>query len=272
MLKKVLKYDFLPVYQYWWIAAVSIILLSILSGFGLSALISDKNYPALVEIISGIGIFFVILGYGAFSLFSAILVFGRFYKNFFTDEGYLTFTLPVKRSVLLNSKLILYVTTAIATSLVIVFSLLLFLLIGSSDIPLSINSIIESLCYLPEEIKPYLLIYIPELIVFSLLSTILSCLCIFCCITIACIIVKKHQILAAIGIYYGANIAYSMIFRSIGQLIADPFYYHVSYMTQKEIYGFLALIGLGIIFFTLLFCILLYALECWLLNDKLNLE
>ena len=39
----------------------------------------------------------------ASAVVTELLVFVRFYKNFFTDEGYLTFTLPVSRKDLLLS-------------------------------------------------------------------------------------------------------------------------------------------------------------------------
>ena len=69
------------------------------------------------------------------SLFTAcavtlIFVFIRYYKNFFTDEGYLTFTLPVKRSTLLNAK----------TVNAMIWGLLLIAFIIACAIPFSIIS------------------------------------------------------------------------------------------------------------------------------------
>ena len=126
--------------------------------------------------------------------------------------------------------------------------------------------------YIPEALTAYFGVYIPEFIILCLLNSLLSGLCVFCCITIACIVAKKAKLLAAIGIYYGASAVYSMFIRLILRIAAEPLAYRFSYMTEKEIYGACAIIGLGIIFLSLIFCILLYALECWLLNDKLNLE
>lgn len=53
-----------------------------------------------------------------------VLIFQRFYKNLFGDEGYLMHTLPVKSSENLSSKLLIALLSIVVSSLVGVFSLL----------------------------------------------------------------------------------------------------------------------------------------------------
>ena len=106
MLKKLLKYDLKSVFKYWWIAAIASLGLSAAGGFCISVMMAEKDVPALIAVLIVLTLLFSIIGIVAFSILSYILLYVRFYKNFFTDEGYLTFTLPVKRSQLLNSKLI----------------------------------------------------------------------------------------------------------------------------------------------------------------------
>ena len=275
MLKKLLKYDFLPVYRYWWIAAVSVILLSVFSGIGLSAQLSGRMHSSMIDMLSVLGTMLMVLAYGAFAVFSAILVYGRFYKNFFTDEGYLTFTLPVKHSVLLNSKIILSMVTTIATGFVIFLSLGLFFSIGlfSTEFGADLSGIFsEGTLIFNETAAAYILIFILEFILFALLSTLLSCLCIFVCITIAGILVKKAKILAAIGIYYGAKVVYSFNARIISYLVLDRYSYRTHFMSDQEITRAMALLGLGIIVLTAIGCALLYVFEHWMLSKKLNLE
>ena len=118
MLLKLLKYDLRSVFKYWWIAALSTLGLSVLGGFCI--LILDSSIIANVyQILAGFAMGVVILGFVAFLILSQILVFMRYYKNFFSDEGYLTFTLPVKRTHLITSKLITATLNIVCTAIVL---------------------------------------------------------------------------------------------------------------------------------------------------------
>ena len=110
MLKKLLKYDIRAVAGLWWIGAVVSVGASILGAILMrfSIAVSDSNTPSVIlkmfatlALIVGI---FCVIAVAVSYVFTMILVFVRFYRHFFTDEGYLTFTLPVKRSTLLLSK------------------------------------------------------------------------------------------------------------------------------------------------------------------------
>ena len=102
MLKKLLKYDLKAVFKYWWIAAISTLGLSVLGGFAVTVLRDtvstepEKKVPIILEILSSIALPLVYLGFIALGILTVIMIFARYYKNFFSDEGYLTFTLPVK--------------------------------------------------------------------------------------------------------------------------------------------------------------------------------
>ena len=54
-----------------------------------------------------------------------ILIILRFYKNLMSEEGYLMFTLPVKTSQLINSKLIVSIFWCLTSILVVISSLLI---------------------------------------------------------------------------------------------------------------------------------------------------
>ena len=115
MLKKLLKYDLRAVFRLWWVMAISSLGLAVIGGICLHTLIGvgvDER-STIITIVAALGMLATVIGLSAFLVVTVILIYVRFYKNFFTDEGYLTFTLPVKRSQLLNSKLI---TTFIATA------------------------------------------------------------------------------------------------------------------------------------------------------------
>lgn len=196
MLKNLLKYDFKAVLKYWWIAALSCFALSFVGGGCITILNTDRELPGLVYPLTIIGLILVIISFVVFSVLSVIFVYVRFYKNFFTDEGYLTFTLPVKRSQLLNAKLIMSVGTMLLTGVVCMINALIIICIGFSDVIFSRNfweefrTMIDTIV---NEVGFYLVIYSVETLVIILLSVIFSTLFIFCCITFASIITKKQR-------------------------------------------------------------------------------
>ena len=123
MLKKLLRYDFKSVLRYWWIAAVSTVGLALVGGWSISVFENQKQLPEMLYVVATLAAIVAVLGGVAFAIMTVILLFSRFYKNFFTDEGYLTFTLPVTRTSLLNSKLML---EALPSPIFIVLSSLYF--------------------------------------------------------------------------------------------------------------------------------------------------
>lgn len=275
MLKNLLKYDFKAVLKYWWIAALSCFALSFVGGGCITILNTDRELPGLVYPLTIIGLILVIISFVVFSVLSVIFVYVRFYKNFFTDEGYLTFTLPVKRSQLLNAKLIMSVGTMLLTGVVCMINALIIICIGFSDVIFSRNfweefrTMIDTIV---NEVGFYLVIYSVETLVIILLSVIFSTLFIFCCITFASIITKKAKVLVAIGIYYVAN----GIFSFVGQIFylfgISSLTNWISALPMDRIYTLIALILLGLISFFGMLCALLYTLQYWMIDRKLNLD
>ena len=275
MLRKLLKYDFKSVLRYWWIAALTSLILSLLGGGCITVLASDREFPAALYVCSVFVLIMVIFSYAIFTTLSMILIFIRFYRNFFTDEGYLTFTLPVKRSQLLNSKLIMSIGIIIATYIVLILNIIIMLAIGFSS-ELFSKSLWYSISYYLETFTEgmgwYLVLYIIEFFIFIILSTAFSVLFLFCCITFASIITKKAKVITAIGIYYGANSIVSFVFQifylfGIGSL--SNWLYHIPVAYEN---GVVALIMFGILLFMAIFCMLLYLLQYWMLDRKLNLN
>lgn len=277
MLKKLLKYDFKSVFRYWWIAAISSLALSVLGGFCITILNSERQLPTAVYIFPTLSMILVIVSYVVFAILSVILVYVRFYKNFFTDEGYLTFTLPVKRVELLNSKLILSVTTMIATVLVCVLDIIVMIAIGAWEQVFSaefIRGFKEFWAALTLGVGWYLPIYIVEAILFLVMSVAFSTLFVFCCITFASIITKKAKVLCAIAIYYVANGIFTFFVQIFTMFGMQSLMTWLSKLPdtgggEKPV---LALIFMGMILFVAMFTALLYVLEHWMLDRKLNLS
>ena len=117
MFKKCLKYDFRAFGKIWLIAAAVVLAIAILGSIGLGSFvfslaemvsITPKPTPDLwffTQLFIGLLSLFAIFSSAVvFILGTELAICLRYYNHLFTDQGYLTFTLPVKRSTLFWSK------------------------------------------------------------------------------------------------------------------------------------------------------------------------
>ncbi len=270
MLTKLLKYDFKAIFKYWWIAAISSIGLSVLGGGGLMLMNAEMDLPAVVSMTVISVLILVVLSFSVFVILSMILVIVRFYKNFFTDEGYLTFTLPVRRTQLLNSKLIAGGVVTVATYLICAIDvfILLFCGIGGENLFGFLGELFTSVT---RTMEPFGLLFWLELLVLFAVWLVFSLLLPFCCVSFASVLTKKARVITAIGLYYGINTMISFLlqlffFFGLSSLM-DWLYSVPQGMAQPLV----ILILFGAILLVSVFCAVLYAVQYWMLDRKLNL-
>jgi hypothetical protein len=219
-----LKYDFQSVFRLWWILAVSMLGAAILSGLGIrffsQCSVSD-NVPDGLHVLSTfvmMGSMFCMIAMVMGMTVSFILVFWRMYTHFYTDQGYLTFTLPVKRSTLYLSKVIMGTLLQAATILVLLVGMLFIVLIAppTVDGQFLINTEVftaigRSLAGLWDVCGGWLLLWVPTVLAILVLLGLFQSGLIYLCITIGAVVAKKHKLLAAIGIYYAVNMGVSLV-------------------------------------------------------------
>ena len=275
MLKKLLKYDLKAVLKYWWIAALSSVALSFAGGWSISVFVNEKELPIALYVVATIVAIAVVLGISMFYFVTAIFIYTRFYKNFFTDEGYLTFTLPVKRTQLLNSKLITSIITSSLTGLIVVIDFFIAFFIGTSDLidKNDFSLMWDELLHTPiDNFVLYLVIYVIEALLLLLLCEILATLFVFSCITIASIITKKAKIITAIGIYYVANSIVSSLLSIFWLFGVGSIGYWMDSIPENYVFPVFALLLLMCILFMGILCTAFYSLQYWMLDRKLNLS
>ncbi|MDO5400719.1 MAG: hypothetical protein Q4F17_07050 [Eubacteriales bacterium] len=167
---------------------------------------------AMIAVFSGI--FIAVCGVG-----TLVLMIARFYKSRFTDEGYLTFTLPVTTHQVLLSSLVSSVLNVLLGILAVAGGYLLMGLVSVSFVEGFWGTLWENLPEfwqmlvkgLKETWQARYLGYI-LLTLYSLLASAVSQLVsVMLAVTIGAIIAKKHKILAAVGVYYGINLAVSIV-------------------------------------------------------------
>ena len=111
MLRKLLKYDLLPTWRFWRIVAPIFFLSGLLMACLTRALLSvdPERDPALYRLANVghtlINIVFV-ASLGAVVIGTLVMVLRRYIVSFCSDEGYLTFSLPVRRETLYLSKVL----------------------------------------------------------------------------------------------------------------------------------------------------------------------
>lgn len=139
----------------------------------------------------------------------------RFYKSRFTDEGFVTFTLPVTTHQILLSSLLNTVIGMVLLCLTICLCVPLWLLVGFSGVEGFFPTLWKLLPQIPqmfsevirkEEMKYFwtMLVNIPVGFLAEIVVLMLS-------VTIGSVIAKKHKILAAVGCYYGINLVLSFV-------------------------------------------------------------
>ena len=188
----------------------------------------------------------------------------RFYKRCFTDEGYLTFTLPVSNHQILLSSI---VNCIIGTLLVILAAALAAAIIFGMFL-LAINSI-QTILWADvwtawnevwQQLRDSFVKNIDQLALLgfsSIASALGSLICLMLSVTVGAMLARKHKILAAVGVYYGISMVESFVFSMVA----------FSASTTQNTTSLLAAPGI----MSLLIAVAGYFLMHWLTSRKLNL-
>ena len=179
----------------------------------LTSSLMDESSDLLGSIL-GILLGFLILALAAYVLGSGFVLLYRYYKNKFTDEGYLTFTLPVKSWQIFLSSLVNTIAWSAIVSLVAFTAVGLIVLVGLGD---TIREMISEMRYyygndllgalVGEADWAATVMYVVNILVSFVAGETIA----LSCITMGCTFAKKHKILASIGIYYGLSMLKSII-------------------------------------------------------------
>lgn len=218
MLGKLLKYDFRSLARIILPATLLAAATTVLGAGALKLIISviAEGESSFVRSAVTVGLTLVViasvLAIIAYSVVSAIFIYARFYKNFFTDEGYLTFTLPVKTHTLLLSKLISYIVWGLICMVAVVAFIAIFVLFGTAPAGSLINA--DAWNGFLDFLKN---IYFstPYASVMGTLSFFIQSICsglmIFLAISIGCTVANKHKLVTSVAFYFVLNTALQII-------------------------------------------------------------
>ena len=198
----------------------------------------------------------------------------RFYKNLFTGEGYLSFTLPVTPGQQLFTKALVSFLFSVITIIVILISSIIAM---GTDVSIEV---LKAVGYLLGKLFEETgvangLFYIIEVLLLILVAIICGYLLIYACISIGQL-ARKNKILAAVGVYFG----YSVVLQIIGTLFVALIATGVFAPIFRIISDFIETYPLGSIHIGLILSILFiavisfvyYLITYFIIKKHLNLE
>lgn len=229
MLKKCMKYDLRSFFKIWLIAAIVMLFISIIGGIGLGSFLgaipemeemdteSSENLLPMILIIARmiIGIFSyiaVIYSLIIFASGTSIMLYIRYYTHFFTDQGYLTFTLPVRRSTLFWSKTLsalIYTVGSMLVTAISIFNVGACIVISlalnpqiAAEFGLDLPAMLSGLQF---STVAYALVLLVLCVIFIVALTFASLMMQYLIITIAATLFRKLKLLSVILSYYLIN-------------------------------------------------------------------
>lgn len=187
-------------------------------------------------------IFSVIAVIGSF-IVTMILVFIRFYKNFYSDEGYLTFTLPVDRKTLLRSKTLnalIWLGFEVVLIVMCILAYMLFIPTMEAGGPVINLIAFKSVGYFLKDvwntIGAWLIVYIVMIVALLCVYLWFSIELMHFCITVGAVIARKGKLFAGLGIWYGVNSGISLVIQIVAilciSLMSNGYYMLISGATQ----------------------------------------
>ncbi len=275
MLGKLLKYDNRSVFKYWWIAAVSTLFFAALGGLCIQIINVEYTSHDMLQVLAGLCLVLSIVALFVFLVLCQILVYVRYYKHFFTDEGYLSFTLPVKKTSLIDSKILMALIFNVSSILILAFDVFIMLAAGVPEYVFDTvlwGNILAVLSDIFTTLGFYSAVYIVLGIAIFVTALATQVMFVFVCITIGACITQKHKVLCAIGIYYLANAIVSFIIQILSFGGVFTAFELIDALPEGQTFLCVALLLLGVLAIFSVVAAGLYMLLNYLLDKKLNLE
>lgn len=273
MVKKLLKHEFIYYFRTFGIFLPIVLATAIATK--IFTLFDQEN--VFNEIVTNISLLALIMASLGLLVLSAIISVIRFYKNMYSAEGYLTFTLPASNSQHIFVKLCTAVLWQISCFFTVVLAWSIMLVGGDGG---SISSEIVGTELWNELAKIIgtgnLVAYAIELVIAIIAMMVYSMLLVYTCITIGQT-AKKHRIGKAVGvyfIYYYAMQAITSILATLGGYYVTDSFFNDS-LAETTIESTIMLIHIvlcGAILISAAISLVFWLVTRYIMTKKLNLE
>lgn len=270
MVKKLFKHEFSAVLRTW--LPMQIILLAV-ALFGRIIQFFESNTQAYNIVFTSATVIYVLALFAALML---TLIFGivRFYKNLFTCEGYLSFTLPVTPTQHIMVKTLVAGASMVGTVLV---ALLSFMLFSAGEV---FAEVMKAAGYLIKLFAKEFgagntVAYVFEGIALVAIYILMMYLLYYACIALGQTF-KKNRVIGAVGvyfIYYTITQVFGTILVIICTFLADSgLFSAISNFIDAQPEISVHLILCALLFWAALFAAIYFLIVKWVIRNKLNLE
>lgn len=266
MVKKLIKYDFKAFAKV--MLPVEIVMLGVALLYRIVAIF--ENDSVAYDIFNVSAIIILVIAAVTALLMTFIFSIVRFYKNLFTTEGYLSFTLPVTAGAHIISKLIVSLIFDLITLLTLFVSFFIATFGEVFSECLKAGLFLYGKAF--DTLHGDLVLYTIELIVLVIAASVAAHLLTFMCVAVGQT-AKKHKILLAVGIYFGIYVLKQIlgtIFITTGTVtdMFDNIRVFISNHPRGAIHSFF-----GIMFAVeLVFSVVYFFVARSMMKKKLNLE
>lgn len=280
MLGKLLKHEWKTVWKVPVLLIAVLMVIAVIAGFTFALPIWDSEWIGLP--LSGVMMilvfYFAMIAVGVgITIYFAV----RYYRNMFTDEGYLTHTLPVTTHQLLLNKVITVSAWNLISGVAVVISLILFLGImflslASKDSSFA-REFVEEILSLRGIWKEPFFHGIGSFLVsagfMTIVSSISGTMIIIASITLGQM-VHTHRVLGSIGAYF----AISTVVQGVNMVIMFPLMLKMTvdndflYRFEKSPFAFYTMFDVIMSVVYAAIAVGLYFLSEYLLRKKLELE
>lgn len=270
MLKKLLKYDLKAINKYFIPMSIFFLAYSLI-GTLFFQIENESSKSELHHLIVMLIITAFIIMIIAYSIITQGLIVVNFFKSMVTDTGYLTHTLPVKKSALIISKTLASIITLIISGIVMLLCLIVFL-----DLPRNFSNLYPDIVDFVHRVTETLGTGVTIMTVITFLFLILACLLYIISLYFVSIafgqLINRHKIIGSLLSYFVLTLLLQIISTITLSIIGHNITID-SIEALKQINTAIIPLYLGgcILFETLLSIGFLF-LTNWIFSKKLNLD
>lgn len=269
MVKKLIKHEYLAFFR----SMCPICAITLGVGFLTRIIQLFESYSTAYNIISGSAITVFWVSVVVALVATVALSIKRFYTNLFTAEGYLSMTLPVTAGQHIFAKLLVAVTGAVATLIVVLIAASISC-IGEDlwDIIMLISRITADAV---AKWGAHYIFYVIEAIIMAIVFIAYNFLVFYLCISIGQR-AKKNRILAAFGAYFGYYVITQIIGTAFLLMLNAEFLItmivNFSLWAANHPYAAVHCVMLGISAFYAALSVGIFFYSRYIIKNKLNLE
>ena len=223
MFAKLLKYEWRATKGFVWLMFLISLSAAVVGGLSLQHLMRVSQTQAQQTLLTVMVLLIFLAAMVALLVCAAANLFftlWRFYRSRFTQEGYLTFTLPVTTHQILLSSVVNCLLGAFCALVTLAVSYIFMGLVACAGFPGFFSSrweILEALfqsigwLFTGENVPLFF-----QMVAQILISGVCEIPVIMLVITVGAVLAKKHKVVAAVAVYYGIQMAQVLITGAVG--------------------------------------------------------